>query len=126
MTQTTKDLFKGISQIDICLSVFIFQNKNSCIRSIINESPTTFRFMQIFEMNVIKNTCFVQKLYSSDLTLYVHMNTPSLTILRIQATPQGSLSISNTGATLITFLTHQVFSISNILVSFTLLGGNCL
>ena len=75
MAQTTKDLFKGISQIDICLSVFIFQNTNSCISSIINESPTTFRFMQIFEMTVINKCMFCPTLVfiRFDITYtYVH------------------------------------------------------
>ena len=65
-------------------------------------------------------------MYSSYFTLHVHMNTLSLTTLRIQAAPQGYLSITDTGFTLITFLTHEVFSISEICVSFTILGGHCL
>ena len=54
------------------------------------------------------------------------MNTPSLNILRIKAATQGSLSIPNNGVTFITFLTHGVFYISDIFVSFTFLGGHCL
>ena len=54
------------------------------------------------------------------------MYTLSLTFLRIKAAPQGSISITNNGVTFITFLTHEVFSILNIFVSFTLLGGHCL
>ena len=60
------------------------------------------------------------------MTEHVHMYTTSLTLLRIMATPQGSLSIPDTGVTLKSFLTHEVFSISDIFVSFTLLGGNCM
>ena len=54
------------------------------------------------------------------------MDTPSLTFLVIQASPQDYLSIPNTGVTFITFLTHEVFSISDIFLSFTLLCGHCL
>ena len=42
------------------------------------------------------------------------------------AGPQGTLSIPDTTVTSITFLTHEVFSISDIFESFTLLGGQCL
>ena len=54
------------------------------------------------------------------------MNTASLTIIRIQATPHGSLSFPDTGFIFITFLTHELIYISDIFLSFTLLGGNCL
>ena len=60
------------------------------------------------------------------MTEYVHMYTPSLTLLKILAATQGALSILDTGVTLITLLTHEVFSISDIFVSFTLIGGHCL
>ena len=58
MAQTTKELYKGISQFFLCLSVFILQNKNRSISSIINESPTTFQLMQRFEMTVINKCMF--------------------------------------------------------------------
>ena len=54
------------------------------------------------------------------------MYTLSLNLLRIMAAPQSSLSIPDTGFNLITFLTHEVFSISEMFVSFTILGGHCL
>ena len=54
------------------------------------------------------------------------MNTPSLTILRIQAAPQDYLSIPDTGVIFISFLTHEVLYISDIFVSFNFLGGHCL
>ena len=54
------------------------------------------------------------------------MYTPSLNILGILDAPQGSLYILGTGVTFITLLTHEVFYISVIFVSFTLLGGHCL
>ena len=124
MAQTTKELFKGIYQMFLCHSVFFLQNTNICISSIINENPPTFQLMQRFEMTVIKNACFVQNLYSSDWKLHVHMKNTSLTLLIIQAAPQGSISIPDTGVTSITFLTHVVFYISDIFVSFTFLEGH--
>ena len=114
-----------MSQIDLCLSFFILQNRNRCIRSIINEISTTFWLMQRFEVTV-KNACFVFHLYSSDLTEHLHMQTPSLNLLRTLAETQGYIYIPDTGITFITLLTHEVFSISDIFVSFTLLGGHCL
>ena len=54
------------------------------------------------------------------------MYTTSLTFLRIKADPQGYLCIPDTVVTLINFLTHEVFSISDIFVSFTLLGRHCM
>ena len=108
------------------LSVFILQNTNRCISYIINEIPTTFRLMQSFKMTVINKCIFFQQLYSSYLTLHVHINTPSLNILRIKATPKGSISIPDTIVTFLTFLTHELFSISDMFVSFTFLGGHCL
>ena len=54
------------------------------------------------------------------------MKTPSLTLLRILAAPQGTLSIQDTVVTYITFLTHEIFSISDIFESLTFIGWNCL
>ena len=88
--------------------------------------PQHFDWCKGLELLSYTNSCFVQQLYSSDLTLHAHMNTPSLNILRIQAAPQGYLSIPDTGVTFITFLTHQVFSISGIFVSFTFIWGHYL
>ena len=82
--------------------------------------------MQRFEATFIKNSCFVLHLYSSDLTDHVHMYAPSLNILRILAESQGSLSVLDTGVTFITLLTHEVFSISEFFVYFTLPEGHCL
>ena len=58
MAQNTKEFFKGISQNEIFLSISILQNKNRCIISIINETPTTFWLMQRFEVTVIKKCMF--------------------------------------------------------------------
>ena len=102
-------------QIELCLYLFILQNTNRLISSIINEIPTTFWLMQMFEVTV-KNACFVLHLHSSDLTENVHMYTPSLTLPRMLATPQGYLSITDTGFTRITFLTLEVFSISKFFI----------
>ena len=77
-------------------------------------------------MTVVNKCMFFQQFYSSDLTLHVHMNTTSFTLIRIHAAPQGSISIPDTGVTFITFLTHEVFSISDIFLSLTFLGDNCL
>ena len=126
MAQTTKTFFKGIYQIEIFLSVFIPQDTNRRISSIINESPKTFLLMQRFEVTFINKYMFFQHSYSSDLSLHINMYTPLLNFLIIKAVPQGSIYISDTGVTLITFLTHEVFSITDIFISFTLLGGNCL
>ena len=58
MEYTTKELFKDVSQIEIFLYVFILQNKNRCISSIINEIPTTFWLMKKFEVTVKKYCMF--------------------------------------------------------------------
>ena len=55
---STKEMFQNMSQTELCMSIFIPHNKNRCISSIINESPTTFRFMQIFEVTVINKCMF--------------------------------------------------------------------
>ena len=47
-------------------------------------------------------------------------------LLIILAEPQGTISIPDTGVTSITFLTHEVFSISDIFESLTFLGGHCM
>ena len=52
MEHTTEEFFKGMSQITFSY-VFILQNTNMCISSIIYENPTTFWLMQRFEMTVI-------------------------------------------------------------------------
>ena len=52
MAQSTKELFKGMSQIEICLYLFFLQDKNRCISSIINDIPTTYLLMQRFEVTV--------------------------------------------------------------------------
>ena len=58
MSQTTKEFFKGMSQMFLCRSVFILQNKNRCISPIINENPKTFWLMQRIEMTVINKCVF--------------------------------------------------------------------
>ena len=115
-----------MSKIGTFLSVFILQNTNRCISYIINEILTKFWFMQRFGLTLINKYMLPQHLFSSDLTLHVHMYIPKLNFLRIQAAPQVYLSIPDTVVTLIIFLTHEVFSISYFFVSFTLLGGHCL
>ena len=50
MVHTTKELFKGMSQIDIFIYVFILQNTNMCISSIIYEITNFFWLMQRFEV----------------------------------------------------------------------------
>ena len=62
MSQTTSEFYKGIYQFFLCLSVFILQNTNMRISSIINESPTTFLLIQRFEMDVINKCMFCQPL----------------------------------------------------------------
>ena len=57
MSQTTKEFFKGISQIEI-FSLSLSFKKNRCIIYIINESLTIFLFMQRFEVTV-KNRCML-------------------------------------------------------------------
>ena len=109
---STKEIFQVISQIQLFLSIFILHNTNKCLSSIINEIPTTFLLMQRFEVTVKTKSCFVSHLCSSDETKHVHMYTRQLILLRILAAPQGSLSFPDTGVTLITYLTHEVFSIS--------------
>ena len=54
------------------------------------------------------------------------MYTPSLTLIIIMDATQGYLSILDTGVTFITLLRNEVFSISEIFLSFTLLGGHYL
>ena len=58
MAKTTKEFYKGISQCFLCISIFILQNTNRSIRSIINEILTIFRLMKRFEMTVI-NKCML-------------------------------------------------------------------
>ena len=72
------------------------------------------------------NACFVLHLYSSNMTEHVHMYTPSSSLLKILDAYQGYISIPDTGVTFITLLTHEVFSISLIFVSFNLIVGKCL
>ena len=126
MAQTTKEFFKGMSQIEICLSVFILQNTNRCINSIINEIPTTFLLMQMFEVTVIKKCMF----------------SPTLVFIRFDITytfVHSIISFSrNTGCTPVLYFYSKYWShlqnishtwgifISNIFVSFTLLEGHCL
>ena len=125
MEHTTKSLFKGIYQIDPFLSVFILQNTNRWIGSIINEIPTTFVLMQRFEVTVIKNACFPTLLFIIfDITYtYVHSiidfshNTGCSRGLSFY-----SIYCSHTR----NIFTHELFSISNIFVYFTLLGGPCM
>ena len=75
MAQTTKELFKGISQLENFLSVIILQIKNGCISSIINERFTTFLLMQRSEVTVINKCMFCPTLVfvRFDITCtYVH------------------------------------------------------
>ena len=54
MAPPTKELSYGMMQIFLCCSVFVFQNTNRCISSIVYQDPTTFSFVQRFVMTVIK------------------------------------------------------------------------
>ena len=111
--------FQGLFYILPCISVIILQKTNRRIRSIINDIPKIFWLMKLF-------ACFVLQIYSSDLTEYVHMHTPSLNLLITLAAPKYSISILITGVTFLILLTQEVFSISFIFVSFTPLGDHCL
>ena len=125
MAQTTKEFFNGMFQCFLCLTVLILKNTNRCISSIIYENPTTFSLMQRFEITVINKfmICTAVVFIRFDITC---MKTSSFTVLIILAVPQGTISITYTIVTSITFLTHEIFSISDIFVSFTFLGGHCL
>ena len=58
MALPTKELFKGMIQLFLWFSVFVLQNKNRCINSIVYENPTTFSLVQRFVMTVI-NKCML-------------------------------------------------------------------
>ena len=58
MELPTKELFKGMIHLFLWLSVFVLQNKNRCISSIVYEDPTVFILVQIFVMTVI-NKCML-------------------------------------------------------------------
>ena len=77
------------------------------------------------------NACFVLNFYSSDMTEHVHMYNQYFTLLRILATTQCSLSIPDTGFTLITFIKYEVFTLlverwmhnSSLFMYFPILGA---
>ena len=118
--------FQGMFEIYPCLCVIILWNTNRCVCSTINEIPTTFGLMQMFELTFINKCMFLLQLYSSDLTKHEHMYTSPLTLFMMLLVPHRFLSMLNTGVTLITVLTHNKFSISLMFVSFTLIGGHLL
>ena len=53
---STKEIFQGIYQIELCLSFLIFHKTNMCISSIINDIHTKHLLVQRFE-GPVKNKC---------------------------------------------------------------------
>ena len=111
--------------IELYLSFFVFYNTNICISYIINESPTTFLLVQIFEVTIKnKSNCFVTLIFiRSDWTctyvdwiIYSSYNTGH--------TPGFSFYSVYLNHLQYTSHTCGIFYPRYIL-SFTLLGGYC-